>query len=253
MEGNQRVTVLIPCAGNGERYNIAGLNPAEYPPVRSQAAKHLMQVEWDGEQRPMVGHVIRRLPAGVGRVMLGVRPQDYHDSYMLPVAVCQVVDSLGQADTVRQMLDAELAGTDGDGPCLVLNCDALLPTVAVGSLIYSVTTQPAYCMACAVQFSTNLGMSYVDQVPHPTRFLEKQRLSSFGMSGAWAFRSMRELRSAVQTSIRAGDCHSNGEVYLSHALNHLPGPHVAWQIGARDVVDWNTPEALASSGARIKW
>lgn len=244
MEGSRRVTALIPCAGNGTRYSDSGSFPR---------AKHLIPVEWEGLRRPMVGHVLRGLPGSVGRVVLGVQTDYAAMTRDLPVAVCAVGTSLGQADTLRQMLNAELDGTDADGPCLVVNCDAVIRSAILGHLVHAVTMRPEYCMACCVQRTESLGFSYVDRVPNPRSFAEKIRLSPWGMSGAWAFRSMRELREAVKLAMSAHtEIGLREEVYLSHALNFLSGPFLAWQIDPEhDIVDWNTPEALAASGARL--
>jgi hypothetical protein len=244
MDTSGCVATLIPCAGFGERFRKDG-SPA--------LAKHLLPVTWRGLTCPMVRHVIRSLPASRGIVILGVRASAFEESYCIPARTVVVEYSRGQADTLRQMLESDLASGTFDAACVVVNCDALISSVAVGYILQAVMRRPhAYCSASVVQRSSSNGMSYVDSVPHPTRFAEKEPISSFGMSGAWAFRSKRELLAAIQTSMALSES-CRGEVYLSHAMNHLQGEHLALQIEPMDVVDWNTPESLAASGAAIVW
>lgn len=245
MEVGRRLTVLIPCAGRGERYG---------------GEKALARVEWRGAVRTMLGHVIHGLPDH-NRVVVGVRVEErmrYAAQHFCWTT--NIRDSWGQAVTLWQMLQ-NLRLDETDGPALVLNCDSLLPLHHLRHMAETVVRENLCSVSLVHRLElddqTARAMSYVDRVPDPTHFVEKPVVppSRYAMTGAWAFRSMTELRDAIYRAMGeygSGPAASRGELYLSQAMNYLPsGRHGTEIVERDDVVDWNTPATMALTGARI--
>jgi molybdopterin-guanine dinucleotide biosynthesis protein A len=244
MANRRQFTAIIPCAGRSERFEAAGYN----------GGKALMIVDHVGRRDAMIGHVLRTLPFADRRLVIaGCRTNDYAGMESFQVRPVRIENSRGQSETILMCLGALLNDRE-DEACLVVNCDALISGYLLDRIIASVNENDDVSMACVVQESADPGMSYVDQVPYPTRFVEKQQISGYGMSGAWYFRSAEELYQAINYQILTRTWHGkNNEFYLSEALNYLPGRKMAWIAEAprEQIVDWNTPEALLASGARI--
>lgn len=236
MAGRKHVTVLIPAAGRSERFVQHGYH----------GSKALLRVEHEGVQRTMLGHVLRTLP-DYTRCIVGCRSRDHVGFYAHAIHAVPLVHTSGQADTLRQIL--EHIGTDYESVCLVVNCDALVPRAHLRALVDLVLYEN-YGVAALVHRTRDSNCSFVDQIPHPTVFREKEPISEYGMSGAWAVRSPAHLLDALRMSV-FNDAVVSGEHYLSTALNRVPGPYVAYQTTPEQIVDWNTPEALEASGARI--
>lgn len=234
MESHRRVKVVIPAAGDSRRYSEAGI----------AIPKPDLRVKFRGHTRTMLEHVISTIPNICGKTYVGLRP-DMVGPKSTHFERVDIRNSAGQADTVLQILDRFTE----DSPLLVMNSDALIERAALRRIIDDVTDRK-FSVGIVVQRTHNEGMSYVDQVPHPVRFVEKQRLSAFGMSGAWSFRSSRELDDALRYLLGHRRM-SKGEPYLSQALNYVGGKKVTLEIEPHDIVDWNTPEAFAASGAVI--
>ena len=154
----------------------------------------------------------------------------------------------GQADTIRLLLE-QIGYAPTQGGVLVVNVDNILPTQSLASLRLTADMVSASC-SIMVHQSTDRSCSYVDNVLNPRVFLEKpdRPPSEFAMSGAWWFRSGNLLLEALEKLDRV--C-PEGEVYLSQALQYLPGRKVCVPVAPAEVVDWGTPEKLAASGARL--
>lgn len=238
MADHRCVTALIPAAGGSRRYNDAGY----------AGTKALLTVEYNHVHLPMIQHVIQTIPPIVERVIVGCRGEDVAAFY----DVCETVPitgSVGQADTLLQMLEHV-----EEGQVLIVNCDALLPKHILECLLLLTSEHNSVAtVVCDVSFPN---WSYVDSIICPSKFVEKPRPQGawrWGMAGAWAFRSSKDLRTALKMVVEdfKADPISSGEVYLSTALNHIPGQKHAVMTRLEYVVDWNTPEALVASGGRI--
>lgn len=221
-----RKRILIPAAGRSERFREAGY----------ETPKPFLGVSYKGVETTMLGHVLRSLPND--DYLIGV-PSGYDDGANRVV----IPHSRGQADTLLQLA----RHCQEDGPVLIVNSDVVFRT---SELDYLFRVLSFYDGSLLVQNASNPAMSYVDRVPHPTRFAEKERISDWGISGAWAHRSVFALRDALEKVVSdAGP----GEPYLSHALNLVKGDWYAREIAPSiDMVDWNTPMALKASGAEIR-
>jgi CTP:molybdopterin cytidylyltransferase MocA len=235
MAHSVRKVVVIPAAGISARFGV-GVTKAALP------------VGWRGAVRPMLHHVLSHLPQDF-RVVIGTTRSQMpvFENLVATRPAPPTVDVVsvgeatnGQADTIHRILEF----VDPMSSCIVVNCD----NVFMVDLRILTMTLDLHEAAMFVHQSNNPACSYVNQIPNPTRFEEKIPISEWALSGAWAFRSSRHLQDILWGHLRQGE-RTNGEFYLSTALNRMGGSKLAIAIGRDQVLDWGTPETLAASGA----
>lgn len=194
-------------------------------------------------QAVLIPHVSRVLVATTHRQLSAVREASTH---MTPRIIDVGDRTDGQLDTVLRAL--EQAGLEEDDwRVLVVNCDNVFDC----NLGVILSLLQHYELALVTHLSDNPACSYVDQVPCPTRYAEKQRISRHAMSGAWAFRSGRALLEEGRRVMREGQPAHNGEFYLSQVLHAFrPAFAISVEEGI-DFQDWGTPDALEAAGARV--
>lgn len=227
--------VVVPAAGQSRRFREAGYH----------TPKPLLRIEnTDGLTASMIMHVLSSLPPTGDktrdeRILVGL-PEDV--DILVPFYPYRLIPkTLGQADTVYQLIQ-ELPGEDS---VLVLDCDMILDPLDIEALMHAVEL---YDVAIAVTTSFDPNASRVDQVPFPTRFVEKEPISQYAIVGARAFKSIDLLRKALKRTIDRYKSLGQ-EPYLSVVINHYPGVKYTHQI--TKYTDWGTPQAILESGARI--
>ncbi len=220
--------ILIPAAGESRRFKEAG----------HKTPKPFLQIQnRKGKVQSMIEHVLDTVPST--RIYVGVPEQYRYEIQYGGVGIIPIFRTLGQADTVWQMVDRL---PDKDGPLVVLDCDMILQTSDL-KIIMSMLGSYAVTVAVTETFDPNA--SRVDAVPYPTRFVEKQPISSWGIVGARGFHSVRELETCLRIYVSA----VAKEPYLSEVMNLYPGKAYAHVID--DYEDWGTPERIKESGAKI--
>lgn len=233
MAGGRRFWAVIPAAGSSRRFAEAGYDKIK-PLLRVRRAT--------GENASMLAHVASAVPSGMHIIVVLPLGQEVPADVASSVQVARVPRTLGQADTVRRVV-RDLPPDDG---VLCLDCDTLMRREDVGAVVNAVIEQ--YDVAVAVASCDDPEMSRVDQVPHPTLFVEKCRISRWGMISARAFGSAEEL-SRVLDEIVEEDERAGVEPYLSGALNRYPGNKFAHEVTWWQ--DWGTPQKLRSTGAAV--
>jgi len=223
-----KLWVIVPAAGESRRFKEAGyFTPKPLLKIRDNGGLSLR----------MVTHVIANLPPVTCRDVIvglpaGVEPVVPFYKYL------SIINTEGQADTVFQMIQK----LPFDDSVLVLDCDMMLEPNDIQKLIdllqiYDVT------VAVAETFDPN--SSRVDSVPFPTRFVEKEPISQYGIVGARGFKKIRNLTQAI---VRANiDIHT--ELYLSHAMNYCMGTKYAHIV--TEFTDLGTPERIREIGWEI--
>lgn len=233
--------IVVPAAGKSRRFQEAGYST--YKPL-------LMIKNRIGETRTMMSHVLTPVmdylynPKTDERtpykdVIVGL-PSDSHPP-CTGLQYYQIEKTAGQADTVYQMIQ-DLPQED---PILILDCDMVLQTEDISRLVDLIKV---YDVAIAVTETFDPNASRVDQIPYPTRFVEKEPISNYGIVGARAFRNIGNLKSALRRTIERYKVLGQ-EPYLSVAINHYPGTKFAHLITQYE--DWGTPERIKESGAEI--
>lgn len=219
--------VLIPAAGASTRFLQEGYKTPK-PALKIRKPN-------GGPVRTMLRHVQDTIPLNY-ECLFGLNT--HTDPDCCDGNKWLIRETSGQADTVRQMLNY----FKEDRPVLIQDCDMLLDQVVVtlmGRLL------EVYDMTVAVTKTFDPNASRVDQIPFPTFFVEKEPISEWGIVGVRGFKSSNALKAALDRALREVE----GEVYLSHAMNYVPGSKVA--IMVRDFTDWGTPARLASTGAVV--
>lgn len=222
------IITVIPAAGESRRYREAG-----YPTIK-----------------PLL--TVRNKYGAVGSMLHHVEQSALTETIVaLPAQVMKPIDSIsrvvaifrtiGQADTVYQLVRS-LPPSEA---VVVMDCDMIL---GIGDVHTLMQYLELYDMVVAVTESFDPNASRVDTVPFPTRFIEKEPISQWGIVGVRAFRKAGMLANALQITIQ--NCIKfDTEPYLSTAMNNYPGTKYAHVI--QNYQDWGTPERLRESGAEI--
>lgn len=229
--------IVIPAAGESRRFKEAGF---------STPKPFLVLEDPSGMQTEMLRHVLLSLPMPYdSRVIVGTtEPMGDLPHVVIP-------HTRGQADTVYQMVKT-LPSAD---PVLVLDCDMLLRTEDITALLHLLTV---YDMVTAVAETFDPNASRVDRVPFPTRFVEKQPISQWGMVSGRGFKKCGELAHALQTELATcairvalsqGHVISQQEPYLSSAMNLYNGTKYAHVI--TEYVDLGTPQRVEEAQWKI--
>jgi len=219
--------IVVPAAGESRRFKEAGYT----------IPKPFLMIDDEGLVMTMIGHVLYDINH-YEKILVGLSnlaPDDFEFPSIL------IENSIGQADTVYRMLSC----LPQEDSVLVLDCDMILEADDIQKMMDFLKN---YDVVIAVAESFNPNASRVDQVPFPTRFVEKEPISQYAIVGARAFKNIGLLKKALERTLdrykKIGQ-----EPYLSVAINHYPGTKYAHQI--TKYTDWGTPEAVKSSGAKI--
>jgi MobA-like NTP transferase domain len=223
-----KVVAVILAAGQSRRFVEAGYKtPKPFLVIRDQ----------DGTEGQMVNFVLNTLPPTV--TALVAVPPDYTFMERENVRGVHIAHTRGQADTAYQVV----RHLPKDRQVILLDCDMVLRYQDVRDLI---ALLELFETVTAVTNTFDPNASRVDQVPFPTRWVEKQPISSWGIVGARAFRNAGRLTEALKQVIE-----EPGEPYLSTAMNYYQsfGQNYAHEIF--QFQDWGTPERIIASGAQI--
>jgi len=223
--------IVIPAAGESKRFRAEGW----------LVRKPLIVLKSpEGEEDFMVNFVKRSIPPTLQHSLVIAHKENYFPlgpyDYQL-----HIYKTTGQADTILQVL-RELPR---DEEVVILDCDTVLEPADVKIIadflqVYDVT------IAVAETFDPNA--SRVDSVPFPTRFVEKEPISQWGIIGARGFKNIGLLIEALEKTV--AECAAAGiESYLSMAINHYPGRSFAHVI--TKYVDLGTPERIKEAGWEI--
>lgn len=233
MASDRYFRILIPAAGLSQRFRDAGYNiPKPWLTLRHE--------HWGvGTMLEKIGEGLTLLQRGFENfdVLVGCPP-----GYISPVGfTVPIVKTQGQADTIKQL--CEYGHNGDDHRVVVLNSDVLVNSDKIRQLLDAV--DHLHSMALLVHMSNDPQLSYVDKIPQPSRYEEKNPISSYGITGAWAFRSKGGLHFSLEAAMKNKE---KNEVYLSAALGHFQWPYA---IDAGGFVDLGTPEAVALHGYTI--
>jgi NDP-sugar pyrophosphorylase family protein len=228
--------VVVPAAGDSRRFKDAGYDiPKPLLKVKSKLGiiRYMMEhalvptLFLDGHREgPIVGLPWDSNPPATG---LNYR---------------RIGKTLGQADTVLQLIK----NLPEDDHVLVLDCDMVLQQKDIEMLVALITVGNEYDVAIAVTKTFDPNASRVDSIPWPTRFVEKEPISEYGIVGARAFKDIGTLRYALEKTLTLYK-NIGKEPYLSVAINHYPGTKYAHLIS--EYTDWGTPQRIKESGAEI--
>lgn len=218
MASSQRVWTIIPAAGQSRRFVDKGYT----------VPKPLLRVRHpNGTTRTMLSHVLEQLPKEHVRIGLPFGYVFGRHSYTIE-------ETRGQADTVYQLLD----GIPDNDAVIVSDCDIVL--------LHKLRYYEYPDVALLVTGTNNPAMSFIDDYPFFSQVVEKEPISEWGIVGVRRFNNAGMLRQALRRALDEIE----DEVYLSHAVNFIPGRKVAYDI-CNAYLDWGTPEALMQSGATI--
>ena len=218
--------ILIPAAGESRRFLDEGyINPK---PLLSLQSK-------DGVKGRMLDFVIDSIMSDDPIIVaLPQAAEDQYENDKRRIEIQYVEKTKGQADTIYQMVK-ELPESDS---CLILDCDMVLQATDIDRIIEMIGI---YDVSIAVTETFDPNASRIDQVPYPTRFVEKEPISQWGIVGARAFKRIGPLKNALKRIMDR--CSTiNREPYLSMAINHYPGIKFAHIV--KNFVDLGTPERI---------
>jgi len=222
---------VILAAGQSRRFVEAGYSlPKPFLTIQDQ----------DGKRGQMVDFVVNSLPDTM-KIFIAI-PATYLYAPQRDVQNVHISRTYGQADTAYQVV----SHLPKDRRVIVLDCDMVLQPRDVKNII-ELTRLFETVTAVTPTFDPNA--SRVDSVPFPTRWAEKEPISSWGIVGARAFRNAGRLTTALRHVLEMPG--APGEPYLSTAMNHYLsfGQNFAYEVS--QFKDWGTPERIAASGAKI--
>lgn len=234
-------TVLIPALGLSERFAAEGY----------KGPKALLPITLAGERLTMIRRIARTVPRG-WRILLMV-PADYREDFVAALSPSDPIDIIGihgrtegQSDTIFHGLSYCLSSD----PVMIQNCDVVFDPIFVRILL-----NPPPVMYNRVVLHQDTGddpiFSYVNEFLNPEIFAEKQRISEWAMTGMWLFRRVDVIRDALQKQMEEGLRHTNGEFYLSGALNFVEETMHGSLARSTDWVDLGTPDAIRRAGGII--
>lgn len=230
---NSNLYVIILAAGESKRFKEKGYTQCKPLLPITYAGATLSMLSWViltlGEIREPFNLLIA-YPANLPLPVIELA----QSSYVL------IRETRGQADSLRQAL----AYVPENSRVLVLDCDMVLKRSDIQTLLDLLQTSD---ISIAVTETFDPNASRVDTVPFPTRFVEKEAISQWGIVGARAFKNSTLLIEALDEVLYLGNLHV--EPYLSTAINYYPGTKVAHIVS--DYLDWGTPDRLENTGARI--
>jgi len=226
------IWVVIPAAGESRRFKEAGYS----------TPKPLLRIRYNDTVSYMAHYVMSSIPL-IHCETLIVFPYGVEIPHNFDHTAGRMFlkSTTGQADTVYQAIK-ELPKNDS---VLILDCDMVLQSEDVYKLVLILQIEDV-AIAVAETFDPNA--SRVDQIPYPTRFVEKENISQYGIVGARAFKNIGILQEALSRTLERYEVLGK-EPYLSVAINHYPGNKYAHLI--TNYVDWGTPERIKESGAEI--
>jgi len=226
------IWTVIPAAGESRRFKDAGfVTPKPLLTLKSKS----------GEIGYMVQHVIADFPAWLRAGVIVALPEGFPKPIDLQERVVSIEHTTGQADTVYQVVKT----LPDDDSVLVLDCDMILKTKDILTLVEMINV---YDVTIAVSETFDPNASRVDSIPFPTRFVEKEPISQWGIVGGRAFKKAGLLTQALKKTLdRCVDRHQ--EPYLSLAINPYPGSKFAHVI--TDYIDLGTPERIKEAGWEI--
>ncbi len=247
MDGAASLNVLVPAAGEGQRFRDIGI----------ETAKPLIQFRrGDSPRMTMLEHALRGLDVPDARILVGVRgdqPWPTLTNLCAPHELRLVGRTQGQTHSVMALAlaagyDPESQEEVPDAPALVVNCDQGFFGDLLNVMSRSHALFPPPVEAAVLTFqSRDRRYSYVDQAPRFQYAVEKRPVSRWALAGAYWFRSTKALLDACIKQHRMGPRH-NDELYLSGALEFLGG---GWclEVDKKYVFSWGTPEELAADVA----
>lgn len=224
---------IIPAAGQSKRFVDGGyLRPKPFIRLQNE----------QGVSQHMISYVIDMIRNGL---IIAAVPEQYKSySHDQRAVYYPIQKTVGQADTVHQVLEM-IGGSLMGRPVLVHDCDMLLEQEDIDELVKSIDF---FDMAVAVTKTFDPNASRVDQIPNPTRYVEKEPISEWGIVGARIFKDGLKLKHALFQTLREA-CELGQEPYISQAMNHYPGTCYAHIV--RRYKDFGTPERVRESGFTI--
>jgi len=229
-----KLWIVVPAAGDSARFRSAGYTTPK--PFLKVGPK-------EGTPDYMIQFVLDSVPNydDVEKIIVLRQEVDIPQDFKANPHVLRIQSTKGQADTIYKAVK-ELPGTDA---VLVLDCDMILTAADTGRIVGLMEN---YDSVIAVTETFDPNASRVDSIPYPTRFVEKEPISQWGIVGARAFKCASDLTDALKRAIDRYET-INREPYLSVAINYMPGTKVTHLI--HDFVDLGTPERIRESGWRI--
>ena len=241
--------IVIPAAGKSQRFIDAGYSISK-PLLNLKAPS--------GKESWMINHVLDTIPPGypiITALPTGLKVDTGGLTHMQCIEIVldeveaskekhyiqYIEKTLGQADTVYQTIKH----IDPNDSVMIVDVDTILDTKDLQTMIEFLQVYDAV-IAVATSFDPNA--SRVDQIPFPTRFVEKQPISQYAIIGARAFKSIGLLTSALKRVLERYEILGQ-EPFLSVAINHYPGTKYAHQI--MGYTDLGTPQAIVDAGWEI--
>lgn len=225
------VWILILAAGQSKRFIEVGYT----------VSKPLLRVKSkEGVECSMLSHVEDSIPVDYKDIMavfpVGAdTPNDFSNK------IIRVSDSIGQAHTAYQVTRI----LPLDDTVIILDCDMIL---SQGDIRTVIEMTKIYDVAMAVTKTFDPNASRIDEAPFPTRFVEKEPISEYGIVGIRGFKSCGIITRALEKTLE--QCNkSKIEPYLSMAINFYPGVKYAHRI--TKYVDLGTPDRIKQSGWTI--
>lgn len=226
-----KLVVVILAAGESRRFKEAGYSLPK-PLLRLKNPK--------GEEGRMIDHLVAEFPDWLFASVIVALPKGTSPG-TLGSRIMYIEHTTGQADSAYQIVKT----LPDNNNVILLDCDMILNIKDILLLIEMIKI---YDVSIAVAETFDPNSSRVDQIPFPTRFVEKENISQYGIVGARCFKNAKLLTHALKKTLERCE-EKHVEPYLSLAINYYPGIKFAHLI--TEYVDLGTPQRIKEAGWEI--
>ena len=228
-------TVIIPAMGVSQRFKDQGY----------MTHKALLQV--DGV--PIIRRIVNTIPKDWGvRVVIPIELSA--EFYKALGDRAELITLHGPTEGQSQTILRGVLGLNAAKPVMVTNCDV---EVELDSIRYF-ASQDKSLILCHSQLEGPEIYSYVSvgRDGSITGIAEKKRIGPWAQTGWWRFRRAGDIHKALAKQIQLDLRHTNGEFYLSGALQVYEQRLAIFTLNHNGMwKDFGTPEAIKQQGLGI--
>jgi len=237
-------TVIIPAMGRSERFKAAGY----------QEHKALINVRERGRDSsaPIIKRIAWSIPLD-WQIRIIVPQELYHrfaDIFKEDLGRVEILSIAGETEGQSHTVLRGLLGLNAAKPVAITDCDVEFHPNTVAKFL---STNANLTMVHHHPQGDPI-YSYVrldkDDVNRVLEVAEKNRIGSWAQSGFWRFNRAGSIHKAIAEQIRSDIRHTNGEFYLSGALNLLP-ERLDGYSGWTPMHSYGTPAAIEAGEMEI--
>lgn len=231
-------TVVIPAMGVSQRFKDHGYT------------KHKALLKVQGT--PIIKRICDTVPVNWNiRVVVPIElAAEFYETLGYLGDRLELITLHGPTEGQSQTILRGILGLNAAKPVMVTNCDL----EADRDVVRLFSEHPSSVVMCHFHPEGPAIYSYLSFVANRLidNIAEKQRVGSWAQTGWWRFNRTGDLHKAIALQIQLDKRHTNGEFYLSGALQVYKPPLYAYcLVHSSSWRDYGTPEAMIQQGLEI--